>query len=304
MRRIANDMLAAEEPKRKLAVNEYSVPSDIRLEGERLFWQPVERWRKVKPTVETFADFLTLGDVEASARDVLAYARKWGVLNLCRDHKLPVSHDERCVSFERVTNSKGEPVGEWHRFARIAGAVLNISQNLTDGGIGKSIDWQTLSRFDPLLRSSSKTFTLTELGLFGSTPTRKATKAALSEAVVEGKAVIADYVNQWLTLGNVRPHMEWKEGEPIVLIAGGPYRGGLFGSLAVHLLELSGRYVIASCSGCRKFYNPEVRPKSGQDRFCKKCRDAKVAVQLASHRRNLKKAQERAQKRADKAPKR
>lgn len=298
MRRIVNDVLAAHEPKRKLAVSEYLVPSRIRLEGERLFWQPVEQWKKVKPISEAFADFLALGEPKESGRDVLDYARKWGVLNLCREHLLPVSHDNRCKPFERHTDSQGEPVLQWRRFARLAGAVLNLSQDLTDGGIGKGTDWRVVADFDRLLALSTTAATLAELGMFGSSPRRKATPTALKEAALEGRAVIADLVNQWVEFGNVRPRMLWQTGEPIVLLASGLYRGSLFGSLAVQLLELAGRYVIASCSGCRKFYNPEIRPKSGQDRFCEHCRKQGIPIQLASHRRNLRVAEQRATKRA------
>ena len=298
MRKIRNDMFAADEPKQKLAVGEYSAPSTIRLEGDRLFWHPVEHWRKVKPNTQTFSDFLSLGRDEASARDVLNYARKWGVLNLCRRDLLPVSHDLACIPLERRSDGKGEPISEWRRFAQYAAAILNLSQDLTDARIGKNADWLTLSSFDRLLHWSSNALTLAELGLFGSRPTRKLTATAQREAVLEGKAVIADCVNHWLELGNVRPHIRWNDVGPVVSLAGGAHRGGLFGALAVHLLELAGRYVIASCSGCRKFYNPEIRPKSGQDRFCKQCRKQGVPIHLASHRRNLRVAEQRANKRA------
>jgi len=224
------------------------------------------------------------------------------VLNLCKQHSLPFSHNDGCKAWERWGQAEGEPISEWFRFARTARAVLSISQALNDKELGSVSDWQLLSGYNPLLRLS--TITLPELGLFGSTPTRRFTETAKAEALFEAKSVIAGYVNDWLAWGNVRPHMAWEEGEPVVTLAGLSPRGGLFGALAVHLLELAGRYVIATCSGCRKFYHPEIRPKSGQDRFCQKCRDDKVPVQLAMHRRNLKRSLERKQKRTGPAPKR
>lgn len=298
MRRIVNDMLATDEAKKKLAVGEYLVPSHITLERNRLFWRPVEQWKKVKATSATFSGFLALGDEKESGRDVLDYARKWGVLNLCREHLLPVSHDIRCKPLERYTDSQGEPVSQWRRFARVAGAVLNISQDVSDGRIGKTDDWRIIADFDPLLSLSTSALTLNELGMFGSNAKRKATPSALKDAAIEARRLITDCVNQWIELGNVRPQMQWEAGEPTVLLSGGTYRGTLFGALAVHLLELAGRYVIASCSGCRKFYHPEIRPKSGQDRFCPQCRKQGVPVALASHRRNVRKTVERAQNRA------
>ena len=189
-------------------------------------------------------------------------------------------------------------MSQWRRFARVAGAILNLSQDLTDGGIGKGTDWRVIAEFDRLLPFSSRAITLAELGVFGSSPKRKATPTALKEAALEARAVVSDFVNQWVEFGNVRPHMLWQTGEPTVQLAGGLYRGSLFGALAVHLLELAGRYVIANCSGCRKFYHPEIRPKSGQDRFCEQCRKQGVPIHLASHRRNLRVAERRAQKRA------
>ncbi len=299
MRGQTHDVLRSETTKRKLAVHEYRVPSPIHLEGGRLFWRRDRpQWKDVKPTVETFSEFVRLGSEDVEDVEILKYARRWGVLNLCK-HLLPRSHNAECLALESYSQSKGEPISEWRKFARITGATLNISQDLTDGRLGDPQDWQILIQDDHLNRLQAHT--LPALGVFGWKATRKSTERAIREGELEAKALIAGIVNRWLEFGNVRPRMEWQEAEPLVLLSGAAYSGGLFGAIAVHLLELAGQYIIASCSGCRKFYHPDIRPKSGQDRFCKTCRNAGVPVQLASHRRNLKISKEREQKRAQTA---
>ena len=279
-------LLDYEEPRRKLAVGEYFKPATIRLKEGRLFWQPVTDWERVKPTVETFVQFLQLGN--ASDREILKYAQRWGVLNLCKQHRKPVSHNLYCDPFEAEPlmplvppgsvvvvrsdhESEGEPVSEWRRWARIAMAIVNISRQLDDGNRGDMKDWQALI--------DSGGFS------WGSPPRGKF-------AMTIEKGTLARFVNQWLELGNVRPHAEWKIDFTLDLAG-----GGLFGALAVQLLENGGEYVIVACTGCRKFFDAtpnrqlkngrKRRPKTGQGRYCQECLEAGVPVIMAKRRKVL-----------------
>jgi hypothetical protein len=257
-----------DEPKRRLAVSEYSAPAEINLRERRLFWQPVEHYRKVRPTVDTFTRFVGL--TEVSDREILKYAQKWGVLNLCETHKSPSSHDPLCRPIERRGQPRGEPLSEWRRFSRSAGAIVRIGLQLDENKPGSVTDWDLL-KADPAFALLLMDAEMLEA-------------RRVPQVVAAEKAVIANVVNEWLRMGNVRPHLTWGVGEPSVSLAGG-VTGGLFGALGVQLVERTGDYLIASCSGCRKFYHPEKKPRSGQDRYCQTCRDAGVPVAKAKHRK-------------------
>lgn len=263
----------SDNAKRKLRLEEYYAPRGIRLvdtlewapsestKGPWLSWEPLPDLHLVKPLQETFEMFVAL--TEASDREILTYANKWGVLGLCREHLWPVGDNlhPQCAKV-----CEAEPISAWRKWSRIARALFEISQSLDDGVEPELRLWESL----------------------------------LADGWVEGrrmkmerqKRIVASSINRWLEMGQVHPVLVWDAGEPRVSLGpagpwSGGHRGGLFGALGIGLLENAGRYLIATCSGCRKFYNPEIRPKSGQDRYCQKCRDAGVPVARAKHRKAL-----------------
>jgi hypothetical protein len=110
------------------------------------------------------------------------------------------------------------------------------------------------------------------------------------------KGIVVEFVNSWLIMAGVRPALSQEEGGGAVLTLA---TTGLFGALAVQLLETAGRYTVASCTGCGKFFDatpepdskdPDVRkrlPKVGQGRYCRQCQEAKVHGLLAKRRKSL-----------------
>lgn len=259
-------------PRKRLAVNAYRLPESIQLKKGKLFWQPAGATR-VQPTVATFAGFVNLS--EASDEKILAFAERWGPLEFFRA-------------------KKGEPCDEWRRLATVAGAVLRISQRHYDGERGRAEDWQILYRMSesniPILiaaweirfgRGGKRDLERKKLGQMWWSSIRH-------HGLRLEKVLIQIIVNEWLERGQVCPALIGTARYQIILRA-----EGLFGSLAVQLLELLGRGAISACSGCHKFYFPTIAPKAGQDRYCFKCRETGVPVAAAMHRRNLKRAKER-----------
>src|SRR5690349_9263845 len=129
-----------EEPKRPLAADQYWAPSVVTLENGCLFWEPRWPWpnigiRRITPTVETFVQFLGLAETERDSV-VLRYARRWGVLSLCKDHLEPVAHTTpQCIPVVRPNVNAGEPITEWRRLSRVAGAIMRISSKIYEGQI-------------------------------------------------------------------------------------------------------------------------------------------------------------------------
>src|SRR5262245_54237299 len=73
-----------------------SVPREIWLEGEELVWDSErfdprqKEFRTYSPQRTTLVEFLSLA--EARSENVLRYAQKWGVLQLCK-HGEPATHN-------------------------------------------------------------------------------------------------------------------------------------------------------------------------------------------------------------------
>lgn len=236
--------------------------------------------RFVKPTNETFSEFVNLA-AASDQEEVLKYAKRWGVLHLCKQHLRPIGHSPGCEPLQSKTHDEGEPVSAWRLWAQQAAAILNISQRLDENQLGKSEDWQVLYDtgygYGPLKLPWHYT----------DHQERYSEKREIRKRNTE-KRDIAYLINEWLAAGSVRPNMEWQSRIPLITLSG----DGLFGALAVHLLELSGRYVLAGCSECRKFYNPTRRPKPTQRRYCTDCVNAGIPLQRASQWRNLRKLEE------------
>ena len=294
---------------RRLRVSQYKIPGEIHLKGDRLFWQPVKEWKQVKPTTETFERFLDLAGSSDDA--ILRFAQEWGVLWLCKEHTEPVSDVQhwKCIPlnpdpadppetysadsakvWRKYFASEGEPTSTYRRWSRLAGAVLRICERHDDGKPAAAADWQILWDDRWFVKGDQATWTQDP----------KWSHWDRLELLVE-KSYMVGALNRWLEIGNVRPRIVPDDkGDPTLTLG----VDGLFGTLAVSLLESAGNYVVAGCTGCRRFYRPSMRPKSGQDRYCQICRDAKIPEARANHRKALRRQEERKKKRPAPAPKR
>ena len=305
------------EDERPLAVGEYEAPEDIRLENGRLRWQPIERTHVVRPTTKILTGFLDLAS--GSDTDILNYARRWGVLSLCREHSVPSSHAVGCVPYEcklvggttlpdDFNRPMGEPVSEWRRWSRIVRVILNLRAQLEVKRVGSDEQWQALIEdrwlLDPedWMRDRAKA------------------RSNRVELAWERQSV-ANFMSTLMVTGNVRPKMTWNgplpeftlsgAGQEYWLRSGLPVGVELFGALAVQILENGGRYVITGCTGCGRFYDAtptgkrgsKRRPKVGYGRFCKECKANNVPIKLAQRNAAIDRQRQPA-KRAIKARKR
>lgn len=279
-----------DEPTRRLAVDEYLAPVNVRVLEGRVIWRPVEGWRKIKPTVEMFTQFVNLSHSTNPDKDVQRYVRKWGPLL-----------------------ESGELVSDYVERASAADAILRLSENLEAGDVGEPKYWDVLTGQEWLnaylpsnlkagRRATVQTHshrTKQSIGSFRPWP--------LKFRLQQQRVLVAGYINAWLIDGEVRPALSWNAPQPIVNLA----IAGPFGALGLQLLETAAGYIITVCSGCRKFFDVSTRerkPKIGQGRYCADCIAADIPIKLAKRRKALgiskpqkKKTRERKKKRANKA---
>lgn len=260
---------------------QFRAPVVLGNEGDELVW----RWEdKVKSTplrreaqgFGLLVEFMNLAD--APVETVLAFARKWGVLEICK-HGLPSTHSPRhadisygrwCFPFD-YTDTKHfyEPISYWHFYARQMRALLNIALRLKQGVPGLVEDWKVAHLLG--LDQKSEVEILGEdlfAELYGSN-------------VKDDRVFVLRMLDYWLSIGHVRPRLVWDDDKCSV-----SFDNTLFGMLAMQLmLEISSSGGIGFCHGCGKSYAPKRRrPKVGQRNYCPKCgrraalRDAQAAL--------------------------
>lgn len=233
--------------------------------------------------LDLLIEFMNLAD--APVETVLAFARKWGVLEICR-HGLPCTHNLRyadtfsgrwCFPLA-YTDAKffSEPILYWHFYAKQMRALLNIAVRLKQGVPGLVEDWKVVQA-SGLMRKP-------EVEVLGG----ELFAAIYGRTVEDDRLFVLKLLDRWLSIGDVRPNLVWDDEHCSV-----SFDNTLFGMLAMQLmLEISSSGGIAFCSGCGKSYTPKLRrPKVGQRNYCRDCgkkaawRDAK-----AGERRRKRKA--------------
>ncbi len=237
---------------RPLRAGEFYVPGDIRLDKDRLRWDfDSDRTKTVRPEAGMLEHFVQLAD--ASADKILAYARRWGVLEICK-HDLPACH--KSCSPLRSGGTYWEPLEAWRRFAKLFRALLDIAAQLAFDKPGPAEHWQVVGAYGGLGRGQ----------LFG----LRGVKAD------HGKLQVA--LNVLLHDARVRPIVGWRDGKWLIELTGGLVIGcSLFGALVCQLvLAISRTEGLAICSSCGMSYIPAKRPNPNRRSYCQKCRERKI----------------------------
>jgi hypothetical protein len=95
--------------------------------------------RQITPLA--FHQFLMLSDATPDA--ILRFARRWGVLTLCRTHYLPGSHSPECGASsvrEEAGRYAWEPLSAWRHFAREARVTLQLAGAVRARDVARSIE--------------------------------------------------------------------------------------------------------------------------------------------------------------------
>lgn len=271
-----------------------AVPFNIALSPDRckIVWgrrpdqakQPV---RHAKPDREMLRHFVQLW--QKTPKTIVAFARKWGVLNLNKDGRpcRPIGPSDW-----------SEPIESWRYYSRRAQAVLNIAANLRLGKLGALDDWsalrETASRTGDLLPELDRVepFLLTMIARteypFGE---EKGTNPKFERSVKLEKLCLGMEVTLWLRLGRVSFTVAHEDpGWTLAM----DYNGCMLAAIALQLaLVLAEVEALYRCSGCQEAYvRTKKAPKPGQANYCNKCGRQK-ALQRADQKRRAKQAEAR-----------
>lgn len=259
------------------------VPASIALEGDRLVWNYGEgHWKN--PDKSLLRGFIDLAD--ALPDDILSFARRWGLLHLCNQHHVPVTHRDRQFRLTnerfrfgqcRIAQCKGgffELIEDWRTFAKQARAIARLSSTEMRDAHGVAEDiallWNASAR--PILRVRPKR---------------------------SNRRLIVDAVNTWLGLADMRVFVTIRQRGYAQ-----QFSGGLFGAIGLRLAaSMAGSTGFAFCFTCGRTYKPFRTPSIGRRNYCPQCR-SKAADRDAHRaaRRREKDAREQRRQRSEQQP--
>ena len=206
-----------------------------------------------------------------TATDIKVFAQRFGVLGLCK-HRFPASHADSCkpgylpgaegiVGWERV---HCEPVARWLEFVGAAQATLRLAIAAHDNRTGEEKDWAEV------------------LGCVHSDASADLTQFLTLDVsrrpAHESRTVLSALVYRWLSLGDVRPGVNWDSEQPELELTCSYFAPPTFGVLASQLaLAVAGANQIAQCSGCSILYLREGRrTQKGRRNYCPTCKRERV----------------------------
>jgi hypothetical protein len=229
------------------------VPQHLELTADAILWAgPL---KDVRPGPGLLEDFVELWDAPDAA--ILRYARRWGVLGICK-HGVPASHNDYPFGVQHgvegcfpLPAKRGEfwhtdPLDRWRYFSRIFRAIRDVGAQVNQSKVGDRSDWawvQTINRNDPPWKS-----------------------------VREARMVLSWKLQDLLDLGQVRPDLKWDNRKQQWQIEMGAHSvPNLFGLVSLSLVLSICRRELVICSSCQKPYIPPRRPNPWRRNYCQKC---------------------------------
>lgn len=255
---------------RPLLASEYRVPPTVRLtpDGHHLVWTTAGDWRAVdieQKSEELLEEFVALARDEASPESIRDYARRWGVLGICR-HGQPATHvphareDEPCEPVGRRLSDGEfevrEPLAAWRSLAGRTRALVEIAEWLQEGRLGTPKDWREL------------------IG-----PPETAAFGPPGRNLAAQRRSLAAHVTNWLGDAGIRPRVVWSESAGFWLR---PEIDTFFAALALSAaLALAGAAALYRCDDCGNAFTPVPsgpgkaprKPRGDKRRYCMVCRE-------------------------------
>ena len=254
-------MLEVLEFKEGLPFDSIQVPP-VRLEGGSLYFRPQGPLHPATGQKERLVfDFANLAN--ASNKALLEFARKWGVLGVCRRHNRSVFHQVPACLPRRVRGEFVEPIVYWRNRARHIRAILNIKACLKRGELGGRSDWKTVWLGKPPADTTDAAKSLAIV-----------TSIVLSQANVHPALFYVDNRFTIQFLGGNFPDlltaMSTNEDISSWLSSSGSLLAEIAVGTALALQEGTG-WTICSTPECRRLYRPKRHTPEGRLHFCPDC---------------------------------
>jgi hypothetical protein len=237
------------------------VPDQIATDGRHgIVWEYLH-WDRVKerrPGAALLQNFIALAN--ESDEKILAFAKYWGVLELC-SHGMPACHDS-CRPNRRGDRSYWESIDDWRLWAGRMRSILSIAARVQGGEVGEERDWRVVRTIGRLQESAM----FDERG-------RSADRSKLTVVL-----------NMLCTSSRLHPFVDFAQGRCSLDFLGGHTIGcGLFGAIVWRLiLAATTSEGIAVCSSCGQPYFPKRRPNFERRWYCPACRDSGAPVRDAA----------------------
>jgi hypothetical protein len=222
-------------------------------------------------------DFVSLAKTpeERFSRNVLAFARNWGVLRIC-EHGKPSGHFNDCAPIShRESAWYTEPLEAWRRYARQLRGLLLIAAKLRLEELGEPEDWRAVNAGEPSMvgdnQPSGMEFYIPQSDLSGEIWGPEESNGATVRRLREERFHVAHAVGHWFRYGSVRLYPQWHwetDGNHRFVVE--TLYGGLHGKLAVELAAaLSSENGIYQCAGCGDPFVSEDRKRdSTRNTWC------------------------------------
>ena len=246
---------------------QWATPERVWLDADQLRWDRGGSSKEVVPPADLLDLFVRLAG--ASAERVLTFARTYGVIYLCEQHKQPISHLRQVGGTDLVGNDYPcEPLGGYSHpyvptayysdFATQCRSVLNIAKRLGDGVAGTYEDWYVLNP------SYARTPAITPtLGWNVQDVDRQDTPP--DELADIDRETLVNLLNVWLDIADVRFRIDWSASPaPQFRVE----VRTLFGALVTSLVMALTRGGLATCSACGRAYTPKRHPAAGRRNYC------------------------------------
>jgi hypothetical protein len=292
------DLTLSEGP---LKVGDWPRPAWVSVDGSVVRYGLADReargpggsiWRFA--TVEERAEamlrgFVRLGDVPETrfpAR-LEAFARRWGVLGLCR-HGMPATHPitAEMLPLETpcglwMTPTGTEPVSLWREYARQARAVLDVATALVAEEVPATESEPRLpSRAASEGDAAAWSIALREFPPGSTAPPVLGDQLQGPDRVTQRRWLLDRAIARWTNVAGIQLVPDFDGAQPVRLGV-----RSLFGALAVQLLFAVVRAPFTrSCAGCGRFFHPSRRPRGQEKSWCPTCRKKRKDHAAASAR--------------------
>ena len=248
-------------------------PGEVRVEGDSLVYSARSVSTYLNPD-EPFEVLKSFIDLEGAASDkIVRFAQRWGVLGIC-EHGLPSIHNpgihtfvdspgwkliqryeyrDSCFSTRRSDGLYFEPLDEWSYWVQQASIIVRLGAELHALRPGSPKDWQTMG-YEP------KWFR----GFIG----RGDKIPSMPPPISLGRVLLAQYINDWLTITGVQPMFFWEQGKHAFYL-GSWGIDRLLAVLGVQMLLLINRSSgYALCSNCGRPFFLRHRQSSARNVYC------------------------------------